>query len=173
MSDGVSTRPDTSGHESFPTTPSFSVAHAKESVDLPGSSSHFMSTVALADYLPEKIQLENNFFSRVSQFASNFSNLSDFSSFLNASFNGPNDQLRMEEIRNAMLAHNMENSMHVMWANISSAENLRDLWYLRSNLFDFLSQHFGERDAYIKMDKITYLFRGFFKTTSMPRRRLS
>jgi hypothetical protein len=170
MNDGTTTRPETSAPPSFAQTPT--LAHDSGYVDATGPSSQFKSTVALADYLPDKVQFENRFIARVSQFASNFSNLSDFSNFLNASFNGPNDKLRMDEIRSAMLAHNVDTSMTLMWANISSAPNLHDLWYLRSNLFDFLSHRYGERDAYIKLDKITDMFRGFFKTTSMPKRRI-
>lgn len=78
---------------------------------------------------------------------------------------------RVEVIREAMLDLLMEidaNEATKTWKDVERAHDAQALWYLRSDLSRLLGENVGEKDAGIKMDRITEMFRGVVPKNQMP-----
>jgi len=79
---------------------------------------------------------------------------------------GPtNAEKQLENIREEMLelmAQHLEGKAvrPPIWSKVLYAKDIQGLWYLRSDLMYFLSQHGGETVAAISVEKITLMFRG-------------
>jgi hypothetical protein len=73
-------------------------------------------------------------------------------------------QSRLEDIREAML-ESMTEALEgrvvrpAVWGQVLYAQDIQMLWYLRSDLMAFLSDHYGETMAQQKMTDITREFR--------------
>jgi hypothetical protein len=81
---------------------------------------------------------------------------------------------RLEYIRTAMLralaAVEDQEGYRVVkaWADISRAQDIQTLWYLRSDLLAVLSECSGEHSARQQLDTITEYFRGSIPKNQMP-----
>ncbi len=81
---------------------------------------------------------------------------------------------RVEAIRGAMLDILVEidaNEATRTWKDVDRAHDAQTLWYLRSDLSRLLGEHLGEKDAGMKMDRITEMFRGIVPKSQMPETR--
>jgi hypothetical protein len=73
-------------------------------------------------------------------------------------------QSRLEDIREAML-ETMSEALEgrvirpAVWGQVLYAKDIQMLWYQRSDLMAFLSDHYGETMAHQKMAEITREFR--------------
>lgn len=82
---------------------------------------------------------------------------------------------RLEEIRNAMLGALMlhiapDAELPPVWQAIARATTVQTLWYLRSDVLGFLSEHGGEPSAREALHRISEHFRGLVPDAQMPRR---
>src|SRR5450830_1714758 len=83
---------------------------------------------------------------------------------------------RFAEIKEAMLACLLaqlsnEATLPKVFLDVSRAVEVQTLWYLRSDLFGFLSASCGEHVAQKKLGDITEMFRGIIPHNQMPNRR--
>jgi hypothetical protein len=74
-------------------------------------------------------------------------------------------QARCEKLRNAMLdvvfeAVDTQAPQTTIFLRLQNAPEVQTLWYLRSDLMMFLSEHVGESAAMLKLQTITALFEG-------------
>ncbi|MFM6993182.1 MAG: hypothetical protein ACKOWD_18320, partial [Rhodoferax sp.] len=79
-----------------------------------------------------------------------------------------------EDIRDAMLqslAPHMGQGVDIprVWASIARAVDIQALWYLRSDVMQFLADQSGEPSAQQTLSKITEMFRGVVPDAQMPR----
>jgi hypothetical protein len=79
---------------------------------------------------------------------------------------------RLEDIREAMQDVMMEafegdTLRPVVWSKVMYASDIQGLWYLRTDLMTFLSEHSGERIAREKLATLTELFRGAIPSRQM------
>jgi hypothetical protein len=77
----------------------------------------------------------------------------------------PSADARFEQLRTAMLdvvfeAVDTEAPQTTIFLKLHKAPEVQTLWYLRSDLMMFLSEHMGESAAMKKLQDITALFEG-------------
>jgi hypothetical protein len=77
----------------------------------------------------------------------------------------PDSLARCAELRSAMLdlvfeTVNAEAPYTAIFLKLHQAREVQTLWYLRSDLMMFLSEHVGEAEAMRKLQPVTALFDG-------------
>lgn len=109
-------------------------------------------------------------FEKISRFASSFVTLlSDADTVIDV-------DSRLAEIKGTMLACLLEHvsnepALPKIFFDVNRAFEVQTLWYLRSDLFGFLSVYCGEQVAQKKLAAITEMFRGIIPHNQMPNRR--